>query len=135
MKIIWSKAIEEENKAEIAKYLDQFSYLIPKWCQHLYINLYSAEDNGAISTLVDYEYRRVTFDFYSCWLIQDKEKKRNDVLHECVHASVNELYHQARRVVIATCENNEDLKSYAFGQLELAVESVTQDLTFAILNK
>lgn len=135
MKIIWDKNITDENKAEIEKHLTPYLFLVPKWCQHLYINLYSADENGAIATLVDYEYRRVTFDFYSCWLIQDAEKKQNDVIHECVHAVVNELYHEARRVVIATCENNSALKEFAFTRLEVSVESITQDLTFAILNK
>jgi hypothetical protein len=133
--IIYNKSIEPENRAEIEKYLNPFIWLIPKWCQRVLVNLYTGEGDAAIATLVDYEYRKITLDFYSCWLIQGSDKMRADVVHECIHFSVNELYNEARRVVLATCNDNEALKDFAFKRLEVSVESVTQDLAFAILNK
>lgn len=133
--IIFSKNIEPQNKAEIEKYLMPFLWLIPKWAQRIKINLFSSDGETAIATLVDYEYRKITVDFYSCWLLQDDLTKQENVIHECVHFFVNELYHEARRVVLATCKNNEDLQDFAFKRLNVSVESVTQDLTFAILSK
>lgn len=133
--IVFNKNIEPQNKAEIEKYLNPLLWLVPKWCQAIHLNLYDANDETAIDTTVDYEYRRITLNFYSSWLTQTPTLKQDNVIHECVHFCVNELYHQAQRIVTATCENNEQLKYYAFEQLKISVEAVTQDLCYAIMNK
>lgn len=130
-KIIWNEAITSANKAEIEKHLEPFLWLVPKWCQHLFIGLWDADGDAAISTIVDYQYRRIELNFYSSWLTQSEYLKRDNVIHECVHFNVNHLFIEARSIV-TNCLENEQLKNYAFEQLKTAVESITQDLTFAI---
>lgn len=134
-KIIWDKNIEPENKTEIEKYLYPFLWLVPKWCQTIHLSLYDADDEAAVSTTVDYEYRRITLNFYARWLIQTPTLKQDNVIHECIHFFVNELYHQAQRAVEAAWEDNEQMKNFAFEQLKISVEAITQDLAFAIYNK
>lgn len=135
MEIIWNPQIQPNNKEEIEKYLLPYLWLVPKWVQKLYINLWDADKDAAISTDISYEYRRVSFDFYTCWLNSSPHIKQDNVIHEFIHCSVNPLFHQAREVAAATCKENEDLKDYAYEQLRISVESVTQDLTYAILSK
>jgi hypothetical protein len=135
MEIIYNKQIEPGNKAKIEEHLNPFLWLVPKWCQHLYIGLWDSKGESAISTLVDYEYRRITLDFYSCWLAQDDYMMRDNVIHECIHFNVNHLFNEARSAVGILGGDNEKLKDYAYEQLRMAVESVTQDLSHAIHNK
>lgn len=100
--IKWNNGVEDANKIEIEKFLNPLLWFIPKWCQQITINVYASDDDAAVSTLVDYEYRKVAIDFYGSWFIQDDKTKRDNVIHELVHIFVNELYHQARRVIQST---------------------------------
>ncbi|HEY0659595.1 MAG TPA: hypothetical protein VGD05_14060 [Pyrinomonadaceae bacterium] len=136
VEIKWNKNIEEDSKIEIEKYLNPFLWLIPKWCQSITINVYDSDDQGAaIATLVTYEYRYITVDFFSAWFIQTPSVKQDNVIHECIHFFINEIYHKGRQIVKSTCKDNEQLKEFAFEELRIAVESSTQDLAFAIQNK
>ncbi len=99
------------------------------------MNLYSTENSSSIATTVNDEYRWIQVNFYSCWLLESPKDKQDAVIHECVHFFVNPLYHQARRIVAATCGGNEEMKNFAYGELQKTIESVTQDLTYSILNK
>jgi hypothetical protein len=135
MEIIYNKQIEPHNKAEIASYLKHYVWLVPSWCQHLYVGLWDSKGDSAIATCVDYEYRRITLDFYSCWLTQSDYMKRDNIIHECIHFNVNHLFNEARSAVKILGGDDEKLKDYAYEQLRMAVESVTQDLSHAIHNK
>lgn len=137
--IVWNKNIEEQNKLEIEKYLVPFLWLVPGWCQTLYIALYPSSETGesVVETTTNYDYRNIKIDFFSCWLNEREDAKAMHVVHELLHGFVAVLADYAGNSFDTLCpeETDEKFNKHLYAELKQRHEAVVQDLAFAILNK
>lgn len=136
-KIIWNKGIEEGNKSEIEKYLNQFAFLIPNWLAALTIEVEPSENGNLVaSAQVQEQYRSATLTFRPLFFTRPEETKSETVVHELFHIHTNPLFDFAKNAMRKfSSGENEKAMEIVFDEMECYLERQTEDLTFAILNK
>lgn len=140
VEIVWNKNIEPHNKTEIEKYITPFLWIVPAWCHELRIALYDSDNHGgtsAIRTGINYEYRRASMDFYSCWLACSEYEKGLHVVHDLLHVPNSIYVDFAEECINRLCPSNqaEKFNGSMMEASRMYCESMTQDLAKAIYEK
>jgi len=135
--IIYNPQIQPVNRLLIEKYLQKYSWLIPRWCHQLYVGLWDAKDETLAEIKVDYCYRRAALDIYSCWIDRNTSEQERAILHELVHIHLAIMADYARNEFNNLVPKEEAAKfnQHLQDQLLIYHESITEDLAFAISEK
>lgn len=123
-----------ETRAEVIRIFTKYENFIPGWVNEVIVNVASGEGDGGIAAqvAVNYEYRNVVLEIFSCWTIQQPFLREQNIIHEISHMTVNPFYCQARRAVIASTAEDSAIREFALTELEKSVEAVTEDMAIAI---
>lgn len=132
----WDNHIEPHVRNEIDERLRPWLWLLPLWVQSLHISFYSDNGSGAAAEItVHEEYRTLELTIRAAWLGEPSHAKDECLVHELIHVYTNQLFYQAHRSIIATTENNPELRSFALEELRRRNEAATQDLAKTIYDK
>lgn len=135
MEIIFNKAIEEENRKEIEKYLNEFIWLIPSWLHKLTVFVNTNDEIGHLAGMrTRFQYREADLDICPEWFVRNREEKRDAVLHEFCHLHNYQIFDFADRL-IQEFVTDEKASAMLSDEMTRYLEGGTQDLTRAILNK
>lgn len=137
-KFIYSQSIPGEIKAEIEKYLNPLGWLVPGWCQRIFVEWAEGNDqNAAICCSTSYEYRQITLTFFPSWHTGDEEHKSHMVAHDLLHAFTAPLSDYANELICTLLPEEESPKyrKSALEELRVRHESFVQDLSFSITRK
>lgn len=137
MKITFNKNIELQNKAQIEKYLNHFSFLIPKWLQNLKIEVEPSDNpNLLASTCASEQYREASLTIRPLWFTMNEDEQSETIVHELCHLHTNPLYDFSLNAIRKYADGkDENQMQIVFDEMEAYLERQTQDLTFAIHNK
>lgn len=120
---------------ELQKALEQWAWIIPVWCERVFVGWSeeSREENFSAVTNVEYCYRWARITFYPCFLKQEDMAK--DALHELIHIPLQVASGWARER-IQTLVSEEDAPKFRkvlLDELTERVEAATEDLASRIL--
>jgi hypothetical protein len=122
--------IPAELRQALDLYIPPLEFLIPKWCQNVYIAWASEGAEGAAAvTRCRYQYRWARIVFYANWLEQPPRLRMRNCVHEMVHVNVNPLFNTAITQIEILTKGNDHAQQLAFEPLREKIESVTEDLT------
>ena len=136
-KFIFNPAIPSAVLPEIQKHLFTYAWLIPGWCQRIFIEWSSESDGlGAMCSNSQYEYRQVTLTFYPCWHTRTEPEKQQMVIHELLHSFSDPLYDYSLEIIKSLLPESESptFRENALRELTKHNESFIQDLSYCILN-
>jgi hypothetical protein len=134
---LFKASIPAEVRETVHAAFLECSWLVPGWCQRVYV---SWDGNGhseaALSINVDYECRWAWVDVYPAWLNSGPQIRRENVIHELLHISLNVLWDYARETIETLLkEEAPRFHTVADKELRTRLESATQDLAFLIDRK
>lgn len=122
-------------KREIVKALKPFEWLVPDWCQEVFVlwNEQGGNDGIVISSAVMYEYRQVALTFYPLFL-SEEENKTEHIIHDLLHAFVSILSDYAHRTIeqLVPKEEAPKFREALLEELRMRDESCVQDLAHCI---
>jgi hypothetical protein len=135
-RIKYAKDIPPEMLAAIKPYVERFSWMLPAWMQYIQVSYANdEEDNPAISTIVNHEYRWGDVTFYPCWLNADPETREVDVIHDFLHLSTNPIFNHARNTIELLMGDSEQAKVFFAieeNRLRELHEGMVQDIAHMI---
>lgn len=135
--IIYDKDFPEFAKAEIDPLLQEWLWLLPKWCQMVSIGWHDKSEceGECVNISISYSYRNVRIRFFS--LFHTAENKREMIGHELVHSQIGMLADYARYIIemLATEDEHPILRQHLQEQLTERHESVTQDFAYCLNKK
>lgn len=136
VKVTFHKQMSDENRAEIEKCLLPYLWLVPAWCQALFVELHHYEDNSAIRTAIQYEYRTASMSFNASWLLELPEQKQEMVIHDLLHISTSVYVDYAEATLKQLCPKDEARKfnEHILEESRIRCESMVQDLAHSIMN-
>lgn len=128
----------EEVLPSVKSILDKEAWLIPGWCQDIFIHWNCEAPESGVNASVDayYDYRWVRLDLYPGWLNGDGNLRREDIIHELIHISVNPALDYAEKTLKELLE--EDAPKFhksVKDQFRALAESAVQDLTYSIAKR
>lgn len=135
-KFIYDDDIPVYLLPELRRYLEPLEWLVPSWCNRVFIGWNGAEskDDGVaiMDNLVRYPYRWARITFYGRWTNQTDDLKPHLVAHEILHIAIDPLYHYACDVLGEIAADNDDLRRRVQTEMTDRVEAVTEDLAMII---
>ena len=136
VKVTFHKQMSDENRAEIEKYLFPYLWLVPAWCHELFVDLHRYEDDSAISTAIQYDYRTASMSFNAGWLLERPEHKQEMVIHDLLHISTSVYVDYAHGTFKRLCPEDEAKKfnEHILEESRMRCESMVQDLAHSIMN-
>lgn len=77
---------------ERAAFIDGQPFLLPGWCERLYVATGTGGGNAAADTRVRVPYRWTRLTVYPAWFDQSDYVRQANIVHELMHVFVNPLY-------------------------------------------
>jgi len=134
-KFTYDSSIPPSVKKEIAKALKPFEWLVPDWCQEVFVlwNGQGGDDGTVISSAVMYEYRRVILTFYPLFLNEEGSKTEH-VIHDLLHTFISVISDYAHRTIeqLVPKEEAPKFREALLEELRMRDESCVQDLAHCI---
>lgn len=135
--IHFDKEIPEAVLPELQRYVLACEWLIPAWCQEVFVGWIAENDEGdaSITAQVHYEYRWARFTFYPCF--HQQTLKQEQVVHEFLHAFAAVLADYARDTIKLLIPEDDapKFRQHALDELARRHESVVQDFTHCLMRK
>ncbi len=130
-RIVWDPVIPAELLPVVRPYVEAHVHRLPRW---VHIAVISWDDNGkgAMSSRVDYEYRKGMIWFHNGWLLQPEEDRHVAVAHEFAHFALDCLHQYALRIITLTGVD-ERTEKHLREELRLALEQTTVDVTEVLM--
>lgn len=98
LKIVWNKHTPLEMRALIEPIIDEYKWLLPQWMVTLYVGYWDSASQDATGTTthaeicVNDDYLNASLSVFSSWMDGDQETRRNDIVHEFLHAYFNPIF-------------------------------------------
>lgn len=136
-KIIFDKEIPETVLPELKHYVLPCEWLIPAWCEQVFIGWITNPDSegATITTSLYYEYRWARLTFRPCF--HEQTTKQEQVVHEFIHLFCGILADYARDTIKLLIPETDapKFREHALAELTRRHESLTQDITLCIMRK
>lgn len=126
--------IPSEILPELKAQFEPFAWLVPSWCQHIFISWNTdGGDGAAMSLRTHYEYRWASLTVYPCF--HEQPDKKELICHELIHAFSAVLWDFSRDTIKSLVPEDESpkFKKHLMNELRARNESMVQDLAFAIM--
>jgi len=137
-KFVFDLDIPPIIRREIEAKLGSFDWLIPGWCQRVFVGWDDApsDPDEMISCLVDYEYRKARVTFCPRFLAEG-DRQIEDAIHDLLHGFSCPLFDYARdRIEALLPEDGQKLfRDCLVDELRVRHEGFIQDLAFALARK
>lgn len=136
--LVYDLSIPPVIQAEIAEQLAQLEWLIPGWCQRVFIRW--CADGDKEGTLIDcvamYEYRKVYLTFYPRFLSQG-ERRLEDTIHDLLHcfSCVLADYADAQIKELLPEDTDPKFRASLLEEMRIRHESFVQDLAYCLAKK
>jgi hypothetical protein len=125
-------------KKEIQAELKALQWLIPSWCQYLYINWNptGSNDGTLIFCNTMYEYRNVRLTFCPLFL-EETDRRREHVIHDLLHGFAAPLADYAYDTIdrLVTADEAPKFRDSLLEELRVRNESFVQDLAHCLAAK
>lgn len=134
--IIFNGDMQPEQKAEIESVIEEVKWLLPNWMLTLFVHVYSDIDSNARAR-INYQYRSGDLGISLEWFNQNRELRRQNVVHEFLHYHTLLFVDYARKIIgkFIPDEENATLNSLIMEEFEVRSESATEDLAEVIDRK
>jgi len=125
-------------KRELQRELKKYEWLVPKWCQYIYVewNPVGSNDGTLITCHTMYEYRNARLTFCPLFF-GETERRTEHVIHDLLHAFAAPLadfaYDTINRLVPA--EEAPKFRDSLLEELRVRNESFVQDLAHCLAQK
>lgn len=117
---------------ELRRFTADPRLIVPNWCQRVTFFWSQPEDGETLSTKVSYEYRWAAIYITPIWLEHPEERKREDLIHELVHAFNAPLHNFAAETFRILLEDDPKFLKHVENELRVRCEIVTQEMAFAL---
>lgn len=137
-KIQFDPDIPDSVKAELARQLVGYAWLVPGWCQRVFVGWQEkGDDKGTlVSCSAMYEYRNIRLTFYPAFL-SEGELQPEHVIHDLLHGftSVMADYAHDRINLLVPESEAPKFRESLLDELRVRHESFVQDLAFCLAQK
>lgn len=122
-------------KREIVRALKPYEWLVPDWCQEVFVmwSAHGGDGSIVITSSSAYEYRRVTLTFYPPFLSEEGNRAEH-VIHDLLHAFVSVVSDYAYEVIdrLVSEEEAPKFRQTLLEELRVRNESCVQDLAHCV---
>ncbi len=133
-KIRYAESVIPEVRSAIEPHLLKWEFLIPAWCHEVNVTWQDDDANGALSTVVHYEYRRVDLNILPNFLSCEDRRERN-VVHELLHIVTEPLQNTCKDMRDALVKQVPELEGWATEMIRHSDECVTCDLAAILFDR
>lgn len=129
---IYDKDIPDSVLAEIKKAIEPWEWIIPVWCERVFVGWGDDTNKDSATTNVEYSYRWARVTFYPPFLKQHDPSK--DALHELIHIPLHIAAGWARETIktLVTEQDAPKFRKVLLDEFTERVESATEDLASRI---
>jgi hypothetical protein len=130
--------VQPDIAALLAPYCDRYAWLIPSWCQRVFVRFEESQASGnettdIATTVTNKTYRWATIRFHGGFLADSDLERRIDTVHEILHISLSSAIDYGRQAVKDLAAVNQSLSDHVGQQLCALHEQGVQDLAYAIV--
>lgn len=138
-KIEYHKSVPAAVRAELARFVPRFEWLIPAWCQRVTIKWATHDRDDHLCTAETFtqcEYRWAEIVLYAKWLEDGDALKAQTIAHELLHVVTNPFWRYVKEVHAETLQDDEP-KLYAHVKAHATryYEGVVEDLAELIVGQ
>lgn len=130
MNFIYDKDIPDAILAEIKRNLEPWGWMVPGWCERIFVGYSVNSDEGGASACVtvEYAYRWARITFFPSFLVQADPLE--DALHEVIHISLAPLTNYARDAIkrLVPVDEAPKFRDTLLEEIKERVESATEDI-------
>lgn len=134
-KFTYEAGIPATVKRELVKALKPYEWLVPAWCQEVFVswNPVGGNDGTVITSSSMYEYRRVALTFYPLFLSEEGNRAEH-VIHDLLHAFVSVVSDFAYDTIdrLVPPEEAPKFREALLEELRQRNESCVQDLAHCL---
>lgn len=136
MQIVYDADFPLDLKPKIESLLEKSKWLFPLWCQKLSLSWFSGETNKTAEIYVMKDYRHCQIYIYPIFVRHTEQQQFECIIHEIIHCfNVPMKTACLDAIDDALPDADEKINALAKRGVNKEMERVTQDFTFAILNK
>lgn len=133
---IYDKDIPVSVLTEIQKSLEPWAWIVPAWCERVFVGWNDDPDGSdhSATTNVEYPYRWARVTFYPCFLKQDDAAK--DALHELIHIPLYVASGWMRETLRTLVPESDapKFRKVLLEELTERIEAATEDLASRIIH-
>lgn len=134
-KFTYATDIPPSIKRELVKALKPYEWLVPDWCQEVFVawNPHGGNESTVITSSSMYEYRRVALTFYPLFLSEEGNRAEH-VIHDLLHAFVSVVSDFAYDTIdrLVPPEEAPKFREALLEELRQRNESCVQDLAHCL---
>lgn len=134
MNISYRPGLPMEVRITVEPHLKKWAHVVPSWCHELNVLWDDDNTNAAASVTVHYEYRRADLKIFPNFLTCN-DRRESNILHELLHIMTEPMYNTMKDLKATVADKHPELKAWAEENMRMAIESVTCDLTAALLHE